>query len=101
MASLQSLLESIQKKPLHWDDFSILDLRRNEHLSRLVDAIERGQKIDLNYLGGSRPGESRVIKPIGLVRNPDGDYFVGYEDGEDKRKRYQLDRIASVDFLDI
>lgn len=98
--TIQDLLK-IQKKPLIWDDFSILDLRRNEHLSRLIDAIERGQSVDINYLGGSRPGESRVIKPIGLVRNPDGDYFVGYEQGQDKRKRYQLDRIAAVDFLEV
>lgn len=92
----------IQKKPLNWDDFSIFDLRRNEHLSRLIDAIGKKQKIDLNYLGGSRPGESRIVRPLGIVRNPDGDYFAAIEDGDDddKRKRYQLDRVASIDFLD-
>jgi hypothetical protein len=36
--------------------------------------------------------------PQGLVRQPDGDFLVALEDGEQKPKRYYIEKISKVEF---
>ncbi len=70
-------------------------LRQHNIYGLLVFAIESGKSIDLGYRG-TAPEQRRPVKPIGLVRNPDGDYLVAYDDREQRNKRYYLNRVMSV-----
>ena len=43
-------------------------------------------------MGGSNPGKTRQVKPLGIVRNPNGDYFIGLTEGDDQSKKYLAHR---------
>ncbi|NJL25611.1 MAG: exonuclease [Calothrix sp. SM1_5_4] len=93
----------VQSVPLPWERFSIETLTEKDHLRSLVRALRNKQEVYLTYEAGSRPGESRRVFPMGLVRNPDGDYLVateGNNEGDDvKPKRYFLNKISSAQIV--
>lgn len=95
-------LQSIQGVPMDWSRFSIDVLTEREHLRTLVRAVRDKLEVHMVYESGSRPGESRKVFPMGLVRNPDGDFLVateGNKEGDDvKPKRYFLEHISAVKF---
>lgn len=95
-------LQSVQTVPLPWDRFSVDSLTEREHFRTMVRAVRDKREIHITYESGSRPGESRKVFPMGLVRNPDGDFLVateGNNEGDDvKAKRYFLEHISSVKF---
>lgn len=95
-------IQSVQTVPLTWERFSIDVLTEREHLRTLVRAVRDKLEVHMVYESGSRPGESRKVFPMGLVRNPDGDFLVateGNNEGDDvKPKRYFLQHISSVKF---
>lgn len=85
-----------QPKSLYWQDFSIEDLRKSETYGELVGAILRGHHAEVRYAKGSRPGQPRVIVPLGIVRNPDGDYVAARDENQGQVKRFYLERILSA-----
>lgn len=93
--SLQQALE-IQGQKLAWADYSLDALLEHSRFQHLMRAIKDQKTVDLVYEGGSRPGRSRVVQPIGLVRNPQGDFLVATEDGEWPPKRYLLEKITEA-----
>lgn len=94
---LQKVLET-QGHKLFWKNYSMNDLRQHDVFGLLVDAIESGRTVEIAYRGTSAD-HKRPVKPQGIVRNPDGDYLVGYCEREKRSKRYYLNRIASVSQL--
>lgn len=96
-------IQGFQMTPLPWSRFSIEALTEREHLRTMVRALRDKREIVLVYESGSRPGEPRKVFPMGLVRNPDGDYLVateGNNEGDDVRpKRYFLDHVSAVTFI--
>jgi DNA polymerase III subunit epsilon len=82
--SLDKVLET-QGHRLLWKNYSMHDLRQHDLIGILVHAIETGKTVELGYKGGD--GSKRPVKPIGIVRNPDGDYLVGYCEREKTNKR--------------
>lgn len=95
-------IQTVQSVPLPWERFSIDALTEREHFRALVRAVRDKREVHMTYESGSRPGESRKVFPMGLVRNPDGDFLVateGNNEGDDvKPKRYFLQHISSVKF---
>ena len=93
-------IQGFQIKDLPWSRFSIDSLTEREHFRTMVRALRDKREIVIVYEAGSRPGEPRKVFPMGLVRNPDGDYLVateGNNEGDDIRaKRYFLEQISSV-----
>jgi DNA polymerase-3 subunit epsilon len=93
-------IQGFQVTPLPWTRFSIDALTEREHFRQMVRALRDKREIVLVYESGSRPGEPRKVFPMGLVRNPDGDYLVateGNNEGDDvKPKRYFLEHISAV-----
>lgn len=93
-------IQGIQVTPLPWTRFSIDALTEREHFRTMVRALRDKREIIMVYESGSRPGEPRKVFPMGLVRNPDGDYLVateGNNEGDDVRaKRYFLEHISAV-----
>lgn len=81
---------------LLWSKYSIHALEQKAHQKVLIQAIRSDANVSLTYDGGSRPGQAREVKPIGVVRNPDGDFLVAIEAGDTKPKRYLLDKIVGV-----
>jgi DNA polymerase-3 subunit epsilon len=88
-----------QGSELKWSDYSINSLSEKAAMLTLVSAIKQKARVELVYSGGSRPGQPRELNPIGIVRNPNGDFLVAREPGEDQTKRFFLSQITSVKIL--
>lgn len=84
-----------QMKPLWWKDYSLI-AGANSDIKNLIEAIEKKKRVDLVYEGGSNKGEVRQVEPIGIVRNPDGDYLMATCMREKTNKRYYLTRVKDV-----
>ncbi len=92
--TLKKLLE-IQKKIINWNQYKIFQ-SGNQKLITLAKACEKAATIDIVYDGGQTKAKPRPIRPMGIVRNPDGDY-IHAECGLDlKRKRFYIDKILDV-----
>jgi DNA polymerase-3 subunit epsilon len=93
-------LQSVQSTQLPWHRFSIETLTERDHYRTLVRALRDKREVFITYEAGSRPGQSRKVFPLGLVRNPEADFLVateGNKEGDDtKPKRYFLDKISDV-----
>ena len=93
-------IQSVQTVPLPWNRFSIAALTERAHFRTLVLALRDRLEVFITYEAGSRPGQSRKVFPLGLVRNPEGDFLVateGNNEGDDvKPKRYFLDKISDA-----
>ncbi len=86
-----------QTKPLYWSDFSIQLLLQNPVHRAIVEALRQKADLQIEYMGGSRPGTARTIRPVGLVRNPGQDFLVAYDEGESTQtKRYFLAKIRAA-----
>lgn len=96
-APIDQLL-ALQGGGLEWSRYSLQALEEQEALKNAIHAIRSGQQsIQLTYASGSRPGQPREVKPIGLVRNPEGDFLVAIESGDTKPKRYFLTDIMKAE----
>jgi DNA polymerase-3 subunit epsilon len=96
-ATVQDLIK-IQNVELSWPRYSIEALYEKEHLRQLVRAIAEKREVMIVYNSGSRPGKERKVQPIGLVRNPDGDFLVASESHKEDphAKRFYLQHISAV-----
>lgn len=93
-------LQTVQNTPLPWIRFSIDALTERDHYRTLVRSLRDRREVYITYEAGSRPGQSRKVFPLGLVRNPEADFLVateGNKEGDDtKPKRYFLDKISDA-----
>ncbi len=97
-ATLEDLFR-FQETDMKWLNYSIDELCEKEAYHNLVSAI-RGRKIvEMVYQGGSRPGKGRELEPVGIVRNPNGDFLVGREPGQPQTKRFFLSQISAAKIL--
>jgi len=98
-------LQAIQVTELPWSRFSIDALTERDHLRTLVRALRDRREVTIVYDGGSRPGQSRRVFPLGLVRQPQEDFLVATEgNGEDddvKPKRYFLNKVSAVQLVPV
>lgn len=98
-AKISDLL-TVQHVPLTWPRFSIDALTEKEHFRILVRALRDKREVNITYVAGSRPGQSRKVFPMGLVRSMDGDFLVATEgngEGDDiKPKRYFMEKISAA-----
>lgn len=92
-ATLKTALEC-QEKKIHWHNYSLNSLR-DEKFKNLIQAIEKKRDVDMIYQGGSQKG-TRRLRPIGIVRNPDGDYLQAFCPQDNIAKRFYLSRIGDV-----
>lgn len=87
-------LFKIQGGDIPWSQFSIQALRSHPVYAKVVEALEKKSELQINYSGGSRPGEPRTVRPMGLVRNLDDDFLVAQDEPDTVPKRYFLKRIT-------
>lgn len=96
-ATLSDAIKS-QSKKLWWKDYSMLALNSAE-CKTMIESIKTKKDLDMVYQGGSQKGEIRRVTPIGIVRNPDGDYLQAFCHNEKTAKRYYLNRISDVQIV--
>ncbi len=95
--ALERILE-IQKKDLNWKNYLIYT-SQNDKIISLAKALESNRSISIIYEGGQTKNKTRPIKPMGIVRNPDGDY-IHAECGLDfQRKRFYLEKIKEIELF--
>lgn len=94
-ATLQELYKA-QEKPLRWDQFTLFKFQSNETLTRLVEACQKKILAEIIYTGGTMKNRTRQIRPIGIVRNPDGDYVMAECLIEKTIKRFYLSKIQEI-----
>lgn len=91
-------LEQIQKKmgkPLAWSNFTLFSNREPVY-QEMIQAIGQHKDVDIVYAGGSLPGKSRRISPIGIVRNPDGDYVMAICHIDRAQKRFYISKVKDL-----
>jgi DNA polymerase III subunit epsilon len=92
--SLEAIFKA-QDGALEWKDFSLDDLKyKSKDFRLLIEGIENHSKLKLTYHGSSK--SSRIIEPIGIVRNPEGDFFLAY-DQNPLPKRFYLNKVVSIE----
>ena len=87
-------LVAVQGLPLLWQDYSINSLKENPTYSRIIEALFKKERIVITYDGGSRRGQPRPVFPIGIVRNPNGDFLVANDGIGGQKKRYLMEKIT-------
>jgi DNA polymerase-3 subunit epsilon len=95
--SLARLLQ-VQKKDLHWKNYQVLGLG-NQKINSLIKAMQEQKSISIIYDGGQSKNKTRPIRPMGIVRNPDGDYIMAECGIDFQRKRFYLEKIREVELF--
>lgn len=87
-----------QKVLLKWDRFSMKQLMKIELFQDIIEAVQEEKELEIVYGAGSHPGQTRRVKPAGIVRSPDGDFLAcpTLEEGVMRNKRYYLKRISKA-----
>lgn len=93
-ATLEHAIKS-QGKKLWWKDYSLQSLNHSK-FKTLMEAITAKKDVDMIYQKGTSKGETRRLTPMGIVRNPDGDYLQAFCHKDKSAKRYYLSKIGEV-----
>lgn len=96
-STLRQALKS-QWKDLSWKNFSISAIK-NQNIKNIIEAIQAHRDIDLMYGGGRNKGQTRRVRPNGIVRNPDGDYLSAFCYTDQADKRYYLSKIMEAEVV--
>ena len=83
-----------------WKDYSMKTLNENPIYSRIIEAISKKRKILITYDGGSQRGQPRPVFPVGIIRNPRGDFLVANDGKGVYNKRYFIEKITESSFLE-
>jgi DNA polymerase III subunit epsilon len=87
-ASLESIF-MCQATNLYWKNY-IVRGDSSPLVQKVIEAVESKLLMEIVY--GGAP-ETRQIKPLGLVRNPDGDYVYAFCLKDKSNKRFYLPKI--------
>lgn len=91
--SLKNVVKA-QRKTIWWQDYSLLKLGQNQKISGIIEAVKKDKMVEFIYESGNHQGKLRKAKPLGIVRNPDGDYFPALCDIDKVVKRFYLKKVA-------
>lgn len=88
---------AVQEKILAWNKYKV----RGESVAmdKVVEAVEDRLALDIRYLGGSQGSEIRRVGPSGIVRNPDGDYFMALCFKDKVAKRFYFSKIKEIEVV--
>lgn len=102
-ATLAQVYEKVGKK-LVWDDYSLRN-SGSVTMDKMIEAIEEHLSVDIVYDGGSTQiamkgmAQTRRITPIGIVRNPDGDYIMAKCHRDAANKRFYIGKIKDAEVV--
>lgn len=89
-------LLKLQQSRMDWPRFSIQALEETQRFQALVLALKSHKNAEISYRTAS---DRRQVRPLGLVRNPEGDYLVAFQGYEKQHKRFYLDKIVEARVL--
>ncbi len=95
--TLQDLVTH-QGKRLLWSDYR-LQIPSYPWMKTLIQACETSARLEIHYQKKSTEAETRVVQPLGVVRNPDGDYCSAICSKDGQRKRFYLTKIKEAALL--
>ena len=84
---------NVQTKIYQWDQFAMSKVKP-EILEPLKKSIQQKKIISIRY-----KKETRSIFPLGLVRQPDGDYISGICQRDHQRKRFFLNAVQELEWF--
>jgi DNA polymerase-3 subunit epsilon len=92
-----TIAQALQKmgKTLKWENYRVMQ-SGNSLIEKVVEATSKKLAMDIVYEGGSSKGETRRITPMGIVRNPDGDYVMAMCHRDAAQKRFYLSKIKDA-----
>lgn len=95
-----TLAEVVHKmgKRIAWSDYALLGSGISE-IKLLVEAIRNKKDVDFIYQGGSSKGLTRRMTPIGIVRNPDGDFIQAVCHIDRASKRFYASRMTDLQIV--
>lgn len=89
-----------QKKHMVWDDYGMFQLTQRPELKGLFEGLREKAVIGLEYSGGTFGGKLRKVRPLGVIRNPDGDYLKAFCLIDNREKRFYLTKISQSVLID-
>lgn len=81
-----------QGKNLNWIDYQLLGSQESK-IQLLVRACIEKLTVNIRYKGSQ---DQRQIRPIGIVRNPDGDFIEAFCLRDHQNKRFYINRIDQI-----
>ena len=93
-ATLAELIKT-QGKNLLWNDYSLLRWN-NSIVKVLIEATYQKKNVEITYEKSANKAEPRQVTPLGIVRNPDGDYLQAFCLRDKINKRYYLAKIKDA-----
>ena len=94
-ASIQSVLQA-QEKKLEWPYYS-LKFPTQLALQTVVRALQARKDLNILYEKGSKSKQLRPVRPLGIVRNPDGDYLAAICLLDHQKKRFYLQHLSEAE----
>ncbi len=94
-ASIQTVLD-LQEKKIEWPYYSLKFPKSLAHQA-IVEALELKKKLNILYNKGSHANKMRPIFPLGIVRNPDGDYLSAICLLDSTKKRFYLQHLSEAE----
>lgn len=96
-ATLAEVLKVVEKD-LRWEKYRALR-SSNGMIDKVVECLQKKLSMDIVYEGGKVKNETRRITPVGLVRNPDGDYMMALCHRDAARKRFYIQKIKDASIV--
>ena len=94
-ATLQEILQ-VQEKKLFWKDYTLHNSNPDSVMRTMVDCCEQKKFADIKYLGGTIKGGIRRVRPLGIVRSPDGDFCAAECMIDRVEKRFYIKKIEEA-----
>lgn len=99
--AIRSIEELYRAAPfMHFEHHQEMASKLPPGYEELWEAIVRGQDVMMEYVGGSRPGSTRVITPLGVLHAGGLVYLSALCHSSRMNKTFRLDRIASFRMVD-
>ena len=96
-AKIQSVLQA-QEKKLEWPYYS-LKFSTQLSLQNVVRALLARKDLNILYEKGSKSKQLRPVRPLGIVRNPDGDYLAAICLLDHQKKRFYLQHLSEAEMV--
>lgn len=95
-ATLEKVIKA-QVKDLSWKKYSLKN--QGAIVDTLIEGTLTKKRVDISYEKAKKVVETRQVLPLGLVRNPDGDYLQAICQRDHTSKRFYLEKIKDAQVI--
>lgn len=93
-------LQNVQHKSLSWENYSMI-YYDSPIVKVIIQSIYDKMAINMIYLNSKQKEEMRMVRPLGVVRNPDGDYMYAFCYRDASNKRFYIEKISKASIVDL